>query len=236
MPFYMIGGFAIVLFFVLWYFLPPVTKHLQNENRLRCWAIYKYVFKDANQRNGIWFTFFIVVGHFMIIPFIARYMVQNVGLPENKIALIYFFGGLVTVFSGLIVGRLTDKHGALKMFVIFAILATAPVILITNLPPVSLTVALLSTCVFFMFVSARMIPMQTLVSGVVTPQHRGSFESIRSAFMQLGAGTAGLISGSIVGGDENSPVLNYPMVGYISLVFIAICLYFAPKLKKVQGT
>jgi predicted MFS family arabinose efflux permease len=175
------------------------------------------------------------MGHFMIIPFIARYMVQNVGMPQDDIFLIYFVGGLLTVFTAPVVGKLSDKAGGLKIFFIFAILGFAPVVAITNLPRVSMELTLTITGVFFILINARMIAMQKMVSGVVVPQQRGSFESIRAAFIQLGAGCAGLIAGSIVGGDEKSPVLHYPIVGYISIAVICISFYYAPKLKVVKG-
>jgi MFS transporter, DHA1 family, inner membrane transport protein len=234
-PFFMVGCFATILLFILWAILPPVVKHLQNPNKLRGIAIYKHAFTDKNQLNGILFTFFLITGHFMIIPFIARYMVFNVGMPEGDLFLIYFIGGLVTVFTGPVIGKLTDKIGGLKVFFVFAILGFAPVIAITNLPPVSMAVLLSVTGIFFILINGRMVAMQKLVSGVVAPQNRGSFESIRSAFMQLGAASAGLIAGSIVGGDEKSPVLNYPLVGYISIAVIVMSFYYAPKLKVVKG-
>src|SRR5690606_8702325 len=118
---------------------------------------------------------------FMTIPFIAPYMVKNVGLLESELPLIYLFGGAFTIISARLIGRLSDTQGSYKMFKILAIISCFPLIALTNLPQVPLWVALLVSTLFTMIGSGRFIPAMTLISAVSRPGDRGTFMSLENA-------------------------------------------------------
>ncbi|MCU0794061.1 MAG: MFS transporter, partial [Opitutaceae bacterium] len=50
-----------------------------------------------------------------IIPFMAPSLVANVGLAENQLPWVYFFGGLATFASTPLIGWLTDRHDKLHV-------------------------------------------------------------------------------------------------------------------------
>ncbi len=175
-----------------------------------------------------------MLGHFSIIPFIAKYLVSNVGFEERQLSYVYFLGGAFTIFTSPIVGRLADKKGKFRVFLIFGSLAIIPVFLITNMPPVPVYTALIVTTFFFVFVSGRMIPMQAMVTSVVPAHQRGGFMSINSSFVQLGSGMAALLGGIIVGEDDSHKILNYEYVGYFAIAMSILCLFIAKGLKPAQ--
>jgi len=230
-PFLMIACLGFVLLVALFFVLPPFVKHLQGKVVKKSFIqILKRSFLNPNQRNALLLSFVLILGHFITIQFIALYMIRNVGVPEDQIFYIYLVGGIITVLTGPIVGRLTDRLGAKKVFTFFVLSATIPVFLITNLPPVESWIAFVCTGLFFLFVGGRMIPVTTLISAVVTPQERGSFESLRSAITQFGGGLSAIIGGLIVK-ENGGKIENYPLAGYVSIVICVSCLYFSNKIK-----
>ncbi|NJN71049.1 MAG: MFS transporter [Nitrospira sp.] len=176
----------------------------------------------------------LMMGHFAIIPFIAPSLVSNVGYSENNIFLIYLVGGALTIFTSPQVGKLADRRGKYPVFVAFALLSLIPVWLITNLWPMPLWAVLMISGVFFIVVNGRMIPVQAIVSGVVTPQQRGGFMSINSSMQQLATGFAAMIGGAIVQKSADGRIEHYAWVGYFSILLIAASIWLAGRVKPIE--
>jgi hypothetical protein len=66
---------------------------------------------------------------------------------------------------------------------------------------------------------------------VVTPQHRGSFQSFNSCVTSGFVGLSTLLAGMIVTKAPNGKLVNYPIVGYLSMAIIASTLILALSVK-----
>jgi predicted MFS family arabinose efflux permease len=192
------------------------------------------IFQTPNQMKALSLSIVLMLGHFAIIPFIAPSLVANVGYSEDNIFLIYLVGGALTIFSAPLVGRLADRKGKYPVFVTFALLSLVPVWLITNLWPMPLWSILTIAGLFFIFVNGRMIPMQAIVSGVVTPRQRGGFMSINSSVQQLATGIASMIGGAIVQKTAEGRIEHYAIVGYFSILLIALSVWLAGRVKPIE--
>lgn len=170
-------------------------------------------------------------GIFTIIPFIAPYMVRNVGMTEEQLPLIYLIGGIGTIISARIIGKLCDKVGSYKVLRVVAVIAIFPMLLLTSLPPTAMWIALIVTSLFTMFGSGRFIPAMTLVSAVVKPEERGTFMSLENAARQLSSGLASQAAGLIIGSTAAGALTNYNIVGYIGAATSVIAIYIAFKIK-----
>jgi MFS transporter, DHA1 family, inner membrane transport protein len=170
-------------------------------------------------------------GIFMIVPFISPYMVNNVGLLESQLPYIYLVGGVCTIITARIVGKLCDKIGSFRVFRAFAIISIIPMILMTHLPPAPLFIMLFTTSVFMMFASGRFIPAMTLVSAVVKPHERGTFMSLENAGRQFSSGAASQIAGLIIGTTAAGALTNYKLVGYIAIVTTMLAILIAWRLR-----
>jgi predicted MFS family arabinose efflux permease len=175
-----------------------------------------------------------MLGHFSIIPYISPTLVSNAGYSQDNLYLIYFVGGLFTIFSGPAVGKLADKRGKYPVFVIFALLSMIPVFLITNLFPVPLYVVLIISALFFIFSNGRLIPTQAMVSSVVNPKQRGGFMAINSSVQLLAQAVATSIGGAILVQRDNGFLDHYEWVGYFSMVMIGIAIWVAQKVRNVE--
>jgi predicted MFS family arabinose efflux permease len=151
-------------------------------------------------------------------------------------------GGGLTFFTSPWVGKMADRHGRLRVFTIFAILTLIPVVIITNMPPTPIWVALIVTGFFFIFANGRMVPATTMETAIIRPENRGSYMSIRSAVQQLTAGLAAFLAGLIVQerpstiNPDVTALVNYNYVGFVAVFFSIVALLVARRLTVEQGT
>lgn len=235
-PFLLLGGLAVLITILIIAFVPNMTKHLNANGHLSPMQVLREIFGKRNSRIGLTFSSLLMLGHFTIIPFVAPYMVGNIGFSESQLAYIYLVGGVCTLFFSPWVGKMADKHGRLKIFTIFGSLVIIPIVVITNLVPVPIWTALIIAAIFFIFSNGRMVPSTTMETAIIKPEFRGSYMSIRSSVQQLSSGIAAFIAGLIITEqpsifDPNAKALvNYNYVGMIAVFFSLVSLYVARKL------
>ena len=106
----------------------------------------------------------LMMAGFFVIPFISPYIVANVGVREQDLPWIYFFGGLATVFTSRLTGRLADRYGKRQVFIIAGLLSVAPTLALTNLPRVPLAVVICVTTLFMVLGNGRWVCALALVT------------------------------------------------------------------------
>lgn len=235
-PFLLVGFLGIAVVPLLIRYIPSMTKHLHaaeatEGEKLPRVQNFLSIFRNKKQVLALTLAGSLMLGHFLIIPFINPFMEFNVGFSKGQTKFIYMVGGLVTLISAPLAGKLADKVGKLKVYVWAAILSLPPIFLITNMPSIPFYYVLIVTGFWFMVANARGVTASAMVSGVVAPEHRGSFMSINSAIQQMCTGIAALIAGFIVVTDKTTQkITHYPWVGYLSLAVILICIFLGKRL------
>lgn len=231
-PFIFVAVFGVFLVPLLMKYLPKMDAHLVSRNtniEVSRFEVIKNIFKHPKQLKALLFTFLMMGGHFLTIPLVNPYMTNNVGYTKEFTPLIYLIGGIASFISANILGRLSDQYGKFKIYSICIFAAFPLILIITNLP--YHTAQFLSLVVFglwFGVSSGRGVAGGALVSEVVEPQHRGSFQSFNSSMQQLGTGLASLVSGLIVIKDPVSlRLIHYDWVGYLSIIILFISYLIA---------
>jgi predicted MFS family arabinose efflux permease len=144
-------------------------------------------------------------------------------------------GGTCALFSSIFIGRLADKFGKLRIFLICAVCSLVPIFLITNMPAIPFYYVLVVFGFWFSLSTGRSIPAQAMISNVVEPSQRGQFMSFNSSFQQLFTGMASLIAGLIVSSGVDGKIYHYEWVGYLSVVVVFCTLFIARKLARSQA-
>ena len=230
-PFFFVAGLGIVFVPLIMRFLPKMDSHLHSKRvRIQPAELIKGIGRDVNQRLALALSACLMMGHFMIIPFLNPFMEFNMGFSKTQTPLIYMVGGALTLVSSPILGRIADKIGKHKLFVILVILGVAPIALITNLPHIPFYLVLCITGFWFIVSSGRSIPAQAMISNVVPPERRGSFMSFNSSIQQVFVGIASVMAGIIVVNTPSNKVLHYEVTGYISIGIILFSIVIVSRL------
>lgn len=232
MPFLAVGGISAIMVIVTILKFPSMRQHLDTAHeRLKALDNIIGIFRNPNQLRALGFTMLMMLGHFTIIPFIAPYMIRNVGFSDIDVSYIYFIGGLATFFTLPFFGKLADKRGHKQVFIVMGTLAIIPILLITHLPAVSIVIALMVTTLFFITSSGRSVPATTMVTSVVKSENRAGFMSLRSSANELALALASMIAGAIVVEDEaTGTLLNYNWVGYVAVAMTIVSIWLGSKL------
>jgi len=235
-PFLVIGVLAIFITLLIFVKFPAKTAHLSMVSKDRnVFKVINDIIGDKNQVAALIAGFVLVLGHFLIIPFISPYLIKNVGLTQMEISYQFFFGGVVSVFTSPFVGRMVDKYGFFRIFVIMLFFSFIPTILITNMSVAPVSYAIFITTLFFIGGVGRMVPANTIITASAPTSNRASFMSSKSMLQQLAIAMSAFLSGRIVYIGDNDQFVNYEYVGYLSIAVCLICIYFIRRINVASG-
>ena len=234
--FFFLGAFGLILLVIIFFRVPFLRSHLKEvEENPGLKQVIRQIWGDMNQINALLLGFILVFGHYIIIPFITPYMTRNVGFEQHEITYMYFIGGVLTVFTAPLFGRMTDRIGAQKVFVALMLISFIPVWIITNMGPTPVILALVVTSLFFIFGSGRMIAPQTMITAAVGPANRGSFMSVKSAMQQLAIASSAFLGGIIIQFNNARQLVHYEWIGYLSIAISILAIFMSRKLKVAAG-
>lgn len=227
-PFLFVGGFGIVLIPLVIKYIPAITGHLcDTEARIAPLALLAKIIRTPAQASALFFSCLLMIGHFLIIPFITPYLEFNKGYSKNLIPAIFLVGGLASLVSAILLGRVADKKGKLPIYCWSVFFSLFMVLLITQMPAMPFSVVLTIFAAWFVFATGRALTAQAMISEVVKPEQRGSFMSFNGCVQQIGTGLASLIAGFVVYDDHRGKIYHYEWLGYLSIVVLIATIILA---------
>lgn len=235
-PFFFIVLLASTIWIIGYKLLPSLTAHLHNK---RVGNVFQQLFavaKEPSHLTAFAFIALIMLAGFTVIPYIPIYMTSNVGMTESFITVIYLCGGAATFFTSQLIGRMSDKHGKLKMFRWVALASFIPLLITTHLFPIAWWLVLINSTLFFILVPGRMVPGMAMVSAVPAAQVRGTFMSLVSSVQMLSSGLATLLAGLIITRTPDGQIVHYDTVGYIAVACGVLTIWIAAHLRIAPAT
>jgi predicted MFS family arabinose efflux permease len=245
-PFAVLGALSGAVLVLAALVLPPLRGHLNRRSdsgglagrgeagpeAVNAWA----VATDPNHVRAFTLMAALVASSFLVVPFLATYMVANVGLREEDLKYIYLCGGLVTLLTLPMIGRLADRVGKLPVFRVFALATCVPFLLITTMPAgLGLVLVLSVTTLLFVTTSGRMVPGMALITNSSAPRVRGSFMSLNSAVQQVFAGVAAWVGGLLLSKDSEGHLTGYALAGLLACAAALASVYLAGRLRPAPG-
>jgi len=228
MPFFVLAGIAIVTWLVAYFGVPPVRGHLDHGQGN---GAFKALLRDANAGRAILFMSATVLGHFTIIPLLSPFLVANVRLPERHLFLIYFTGGVLTVFTAPLIGRLADAYGRLKAFTALVLVASLVTLTISHSGPLPLWGVLVLAGLFFVFASGRFVPGQAIMTLAVPSSRRGAFMSLSGCARDLTMGITSSIGGAIVSTAPSGKLIHFHWLGWLATAAGLLSIWLARKVQ-----
>jgi predicted MFS family arabinose efflux permease len=217
-PFLFLSAVSLAILFFAARHVPRLRHHVRHAQGRSAIAQLAEVIGRRNHLRAFALVAMLTLGAFSVIPFISPYMVANVGLTLAELPLIYLVGGLMTLFTARLIGRLADRHGKRRVFVVTALLSLVPILLVTHLPAVPLGAAITVTTLFMVLVSGRFVPAMAMITASVEPRLRGSFMSVHASVQQFGSALATMGAGLIIGSDADGALTHYGVVGLCATV------------------
>jgi predicted MFS family arabinose efflux permease len=233
-PFLVLAGLSVLILVAAVFVMPSLRGHLHHAYEqhpvARVWA----VLMERDHQLAFLFMALLVFAGASIFPFIATYMVANVGLTEKQLPLIYLTSGLFTLFSTNWIGRWADRAGKLRVFTFVTLSTAVPILLLTNLARVPLPAALATSTLFMICMSGRFVPAMALLTATVEDRYRGGFMSINSSVQQFAAGLAAAVSGRIMGQTAAGQITHFPAIGVMAVACSYTCIYLARYLRPAK--
>ncbi len=189
--------------------VPALNAHVSHGKDKHLLHAIAEVLRDANQRKALLLSGVMVFAAFTIIPYITLYLQTNQVMTADQIPWLYFWGGVVTLFSGRWVGGLADRMGKRETFQRAVLFSILPMFAITLLQPMPLPWVLLVTTTLFFAMNARMIPGMALLTSAANPQFRGTFLSLIGATQSFSMGLASWVGGMLLHREPSGHVTLY---------------------------
>jgi predicted MFS family arabinose efflux permease len=226
-----IGGIPALLLTPL--ALPPLNAHVGKVHSHPMRSLVE-TFSQANHLKAFALIVALMLGSFMVFPYLSAYLVANVGMTEEQLPLVYIAGGGLTLFAAPIVGRLADRHGKLRVFRVIAPGSAFMLMVITHLPPAPTAVAVAVFGALMVCNVGRMIPAMALITSSVEPRRRGAFLSANSSVQHIAAGLGSYLGGIIVTQSAAGQLEHMGTVGWIAAASTLTALWLAGRIRIVD--
>jgi len=228
-PFLMIAGIGAAIGIVIVFGLKPIDAHLKiKTDRNAFQHLFKTVTRPVYLR-GFAATVLLAAGGFMLMPFGAAFIVNNVGISMGELPMIYLVTGISSIVAGPLLGRLSDSVGKYPIFCFGTILGIIMVSIYCHLGITPLWGVVLVNVLLFLGISARMVSASALLSAVPDAKDRGAFMSINSSVQQLAGGLGSGVAGLVVVQTSTGRLERYDLLGYVvaGAMLITIALMYS---------
>ena len=229
-PFLMLAALGLPILFLGAWCLPTLRGHL-NKTQVDQWDKLKETYTHPNHIRAFLLIISMMLGTFMVVPFIAPYLVSNAGISEDQLPWVYFGGGVCSFFSSFLIGKWADKYGKLKVYRIIAPFSALMMMILTTLPKVGLLLAVAAVSMMMVSNSGRMIAAMAMINGSVENRLRGGFMSAYSSIQHISSGIGAYVAGLIVTKEPGQPMQHYGWVGLAGVVSTLLSLWLAGRLR-----
>jgi predicted MFS family arabinose efflux permease len=225
-PFLLIIGMSVITTLLILQRLKPVTAHINTNVRVNP---AKHLKKTIIKRSYVLpfvTTAFLSIGGFMIMPFSTPFIINNVGISQNDLPIIYVITGIGSMIILPLIGKISDRFGKFPTFLGGTIISIIMVAVYVNLNPIPLWELILINTIMFAGIMSRMIPSTALMTAVPKMEDRGAFMSVNSSLQQVAGGVASMIAGLIIVQETTGRLHHFDTLGYVVMVVMIICAFF----------
>ena len=215
--------------------MPALREHLHQAAHVHPLTQAIETFRQPGNLVAFALTATVMFGAFAVIPYISLSLVANVGVPEEKLWLVFLTGGMLTLIGAPLIGGLADRFGKVLVFRIVALISACLILVVTNLPVVPLAVAVGVVGLLMVSNAGRMTASMSMITASVASRFRGGLMSANSAVQHVSAGLAAYVGGRILVRSEDGYLHNFSMVGLISVAATLLSLWLAGQVKRPEG-
>ncbi|MBW3519194.1 MFS transporter [Flavobacterium sp. NKUCC04_CG] len=233
-PFFMIVGLSIFIAVSIAVWLKPVNAHLAIQQDKKALLHLWHTLKDKDYRIGFMATGILSVGGFMMMPFGTVFAVNNLGVSEAQLPMLFMISGLSSLAMMPFIGKLSDRMSKFKLFAIACIWLMLVCVVYTNLAVVPFWLVIITNILMMIGIMGRMVPSSAMSSAVPEMKDRGAYMSINASLQQISGGIGAAVAGAIVYQEsKTSPLINYDIVGYVVVVISCISILMMSRVDRL---
>jgi predicted MFS family arabinose efflux permease len=230
-PFNIISSLSLTCLICTYLFFPNVGNQLPQKTIVNPMNIIRIVFSDKKLFKALLFMFFLVASGFSIMLFIGPFLRFNIGITQAELGSIYLLSGLGSIISGPFIGKIIDRFGEDKVFIASALISVITTTAITSINSLDKYISMMLAILFFIFQNSRYISATSLLTSCIGSENRGSFIGINSSLQQLTGGLSALLAGWILSDSGTGRLLNFEVVGVISVMCTLISILISCRIK-----
>jgi len=231
-PFLLLAALGCPVLAVAAFTLPPLRGHIGKDSaNLHPLRLLIETFSQPNHLNAFALVVTLMFAGFSVFPYVSPYLVSNVGMAEDRLPLMFVAGGILTLFSAPLIGRLADRYGKLRVFRLVAPASAVLTLAVTNLAPVNTVVAVAVVAGLMVSNSGRMVAAMAMITSSVAPERRGGFLSASSSVQHLAAGFGAYVGGLIIAESVDGSLGNFATVGLLSAIATLLSLWLAGRIR-----
>src|ERR1700761_4082289 len=108
---------AILVLLAVLMLMRPVNEHLQLKQERNAFAHLIATVSEPSYTLAFGVTTLLATGGFMLMPFGSAFTMHNLGIDIEHLPTIYLVSGVFSIFTGPLVGRLSDTIGKFPPFI-----------------------------------------------------------------------------------------------------------------------
>ncbi len=214
--------------------LQPVTAHLTQENDKNPFNHFVKVLSKKDYQIGFAAIMLLSIGAFILMPFTAPFLINNVQITAEQLPLIYLSTGILSLVAMPIIGKFSDRYDRLTLFNYGSVGAIVMVFIYTQMSATPLWQVIIINLLFFTCILCRMTPAMALNSMVADPEDRGAYMAISSSLQQIAGGAGALIAGLIIQQhDAKSPLQHFDWLGYLTIGIFILCVFLVGRVDRM---
>ena len=233
--FFFIAFFTLFIYVAAYFIFPKMPAREITESPLETLQRFGELLTKGRYFSSYLLIFIVAMSMFMLIPFLSPYAVKNIGIAATDLKYMYLIGGAFTIVSARLIGQFTDKMGALKLYIILALVSILPVYAYTHTGRLSFTLYMILSTIFMMIISGRMIPCMTLISMVPSENERGSFMSLTNSIRSVGSASATFLAGLMISEGAGGELIGFGNVGLLSIALMIMTIVIIMKVDRKRS-
>lgn len=214
--------------------LKPAREHLQHQTEKNPFLHFWKTISNTDYQIGFSAVTLLSIGGFMIMPFTAVFLVNNVQVSTSDLPVVFLSSGIIALIVMPLMGKLSDKYDRHTLFAIGSIAGIVMIIIYTHLSVTPLWLVIIINMLLMACIMCRMSPAMALNSMIPKLEDRGAYMGLSSALQQTAGGLGAIIAGMIIYQQDNhSPLMHFDWLGYIIAIIFGVCIYLVYRVKKL---
>ena len=230
-PFFAIAALSALFAVFAAVTLPALTDHLKASQSSSAVGRISSVLADTNHLKAFTFSALLMFAGFTTVPYLAMNLQFSVGLRADQLPYVYLFGGVATIVTARLFGKLSDSWGKVATLRLLAIGSIPVMFAVTLLPAgAALWIVFATTTLLMIVMSGRMIPGMAIATSAAHPALRGTFMSLNSAVQSAGMGVAAFVGGSLISRNSQGQLQNYWTTALVGSIATLIAIWLVGRL------